>query len=83
MTRAEFEQMLAEKDTSGIISGIKEMMDEHLDNIVEGYTKVVIEESGFKPISENFGNYQEGDDYETPLDVNDKPKEQNTQFEPI
>lgn len=54
MTRTEFEQMLAEKDTSGLISGIKEMMNEHLDDAVEGYTKVVIEESGFKPISENF-----------------------------
>lgn len=59
MTRTEFEQMLAEKDTSGLISGIKEMMNEHLDSAVEGYTKVVIEEAGFKPISENFGNYQE------------------------
>lgn len=75
MTRTEFEQMIAEKDTSGLISGIKEMMNEHLDDVVEGYTKVVIEESGFKPISENFGNYQEGDDYETPLDVHGNPIE--------
>ncbi len=51
MTRTEFEQMLAEKDTSGLISGIKEMMNEHLDNTVEGYTKVVIEEAGFKPLA--------------------------------
>lgn len=51
MTRTEFEQMITEKDTSGLISGIKEMMNEHLDDVVEGYTKVVIEESGFKPLT--------------------------------
>ena len=52
MTRTEFEQMIAEKDTSGLISGIKEMMNEHLDDVVEGYAKVVIEESGFKPLNQ-------------------------------
>lgn len=52
MTRTEFEQMIAEKDTSGLISGIKEMMNEHLDDVVEGYTKVVIEEFGFKPLNQ-------------------------------
>lgn len=52
MTRTEVEQMIAEKDTSGLISAIKEMMNEHLDNAVEDYTKVVIEEAGFEPLTE-------------------------------
>lgn len=47
MTREEFEKALSDNDTNALISGVKDMMTNILNDTVEGYSTHVLGEHGF------------------------------------
>lgn len=52
MNREEFEKAFSDNDTNALISGVRDMMIDILDDAVSGYNARVLDEHGFK-IDEN------------------------------
>ena len=52
MNREEFEKAFGDNDTNALISGVKDMMVDILDDTLKGYSTHVLGEHGFK-IDEN------------------------------
>ena len=48
MNREEFEKALSDNDTNALISGVKDMMVDILDDTLKGYSTHVLGEHGFE-----------------------------------
>lgn len=53
MTREEFEKAFDDNDTNALISGVKDMMVDILNDTVNGYNTHVLGEHGFKSDNDN------------------------------
>lgn len=50
-----FETMIEDRDTSGLISYVKQMIEDELNHGTDCLAKEFIANSGFKPLDENYG----------------------------